>query len=203
MTAIPIRALDWIKLLFANPAIDNDIDTARDSSKHKMELLSIYDGTEYVSKSLMYLADKNVISSCRIHREFGKLKRPFKKTNLDDRDIYLSYLWEGAEKVIETARHISTNPNHSFDTDIKSEIKVLAKSIEDLGSMCKDKQIDDLRAKVSSERDFIRYTIAVRSKNMRHEHFNDGTLQYAYLTLLYHLHSFLNAASRLDIFRFN
>lgn len=203
MTALPIRFFDWIRILFANPANDDNIDKEDDSSKPNMELLSIYDGTEYVSKSLMYLADKNVISSCRIHREFGKLKRPFKKSNLDDRDIYLSYLWEGAEKVIETARHISTNPNHSLDSDIKSEIKVLAKSIEDLGSLCKDKQLDDIRAKVSSERDFIRYTIAVRSKNMRHEHFNDGTLQYAYLTLLYHLHSFLNAASRLDSLKIN
>lgn len=199
---IPIKLPGWLRLLFVHEPNDLSRDTTDESFKKDLELQSMHDVTDYVSKSLVSLADRDVISSCRIHREYGKLKLPFNKSR-DERSVYLSYLWEGAEKIIETARHISSNPNYRLDFDMKSELNVLANSITDLGMLCKDFHIDDARNKLSTELDFIRHTIDVRSKNMKHEHFNDGTLQYSYLTLLYHLHSFLNAASRLDIFRYN
>lgn len=186
----------WIKMIFGNPANNVNSKEKENSIGQNVDLQSIHKGAAYISKSLMFLANKDVIASCRIHREFGKQKRPYFKTH----NIYLSYLWEGAEKAIETARHISSNPNHTVDLDLKSEIKVLANSIAELGSICNGEQTDLIREKISKERDSVHNIIVVRSKIMKHEHFYDGTLEYSYLTLLYHLHSFLNVASKLNAF---
>lgn len=200
---LPIKFLNWIQMLFGRKA-DNSYPYANFClSSKEIDFQSIQNVAKYISQSLNNLADKDVIASCRIHREFGKLKRPTIKSQNNNGDIYLSYLWEGAEKVIETARHISTNPNHIINSDLKSEIKVISRSIAELESFCRNMHTDTLKETIDKERDFIQYTIAVRSKNMKHEHFNDGTFQYSYLVLLYYLHSVLNAASRLKIFQYN
>lgn len=200
---LPIKFLDWIKMLFGSKTDNSYSDTNFSSSSQEIEFESIQNIAKYISHSLTYLADKDVIASCRIHREFGKLKRPIIKSRNENGEIYLSYLWEGAEKVIETARHTSTNPNHIIKSDLKSEITVLSHSIANLESVCRDRQTDRLKEQIDKERDFIQFTIAVRSKDMKHEQFNDGILEYSYLVLLYHLYSFLNAASKLTIFRYN
>lgn len=200
---LQIKFLGWIQILFGGKA-DNSYPEANLSlSSQDIDFQSIQNVTGYISQSLTNLADKDVIASCRIHREFGKLKRPTIKSQNENGDIYLPYLWEGAEKVIETARHISTNPNHIIKPDLKSEISVLSHSIGNLENLSCDRQTDSLKEHIDKERDFIQYTIAVRSKDMKHEQFNDGTLEYSYLVLLYHLYSFLNATSRLSIFRYN
>lgn len=77
----------------------------------------------------------------------------------------------------------------------------MSESIAELAASCNGQQTDVMRDKIQKERDFIQHNINVRSKNMKHEHFNDGTLQYSYLVLLYYLHSFLNSASKLSALR--
>lgn len=198
---LPIKLHGWIQMLVGYNQPVLTADAQKDSYGQNADWQSFRNCTDYISKALKHLADKDIIASCRIHREFGKLKRPNSGHKNDDSNIYLSYLWEGAEKIIELARHISANPNYTVDFDMKSEIMVMSESIAELAGSCNGKQIDVMRDKIQKEYDFIQHNIKERSKNMKHEHFNDGALEYSYLVLLYHLHAFLNAASKLSIFR--
>lgn len=199
----PINIPRWLQILFGNQASSSIAENTDDESEQSIYLQSLDDCAGYISQSLAALANKDVIDSCRIHREFGKLKRPSFKRQIDDSTIYLSYLWEGAEKVIETARHISSNPNLKIDLDLKCEIMNLSESLVNLKNFTLNRSASFLGEIIDKERDFIQFTIAIRSKRMKHEDFNEGTLQYSYLVLLYNLHSFLNAASKLSTFRYN
>lgn len=199
----PINIPRWLQILFGKQDTPPISETIDDKRSQPIDLQSLIDCSRYISQSLEALANKDVIGSCRIHREFGKLKRPTFNRQIDDSNIYLSYLWEGAEKTIETARHISSNPNLKLDLDLNSEIMNISESIDRFEYSALNKSTSDFGDIISKERDYIQFTIATRTKSMKHEDFNDGTLQYSYLVLLYHLHSFLNAASKLNAFRYN
>jgi hypothetical protein len=43
------------------------------------------------------------------------------------------------------------------------------------------------------EKDFIEHSIAIHSKGMTHEDFDEGAPSYSYLMLLYYLHSFISS----------
>ncbi len=46
------------------------------------------------------------------------------------------------------------------------------------------------------EKDFIEHSIAVHSKGMTHEDFDEEAPAYSYLMLLYYLHSFVSSFSQ-------
>lgn len=151
--------------------------------------------TAYVASALRLLAQRRVAEICRLQSEFGKLSRRYRRSEPTAGSVYLRCLWESASRVIETARQISANPNHELGAALEDKLIELAQSIDEISSPDRGSQ-----EQICALRDSLRHAIALYTGDMRQEHFNDGSLRYDCLTLLFSLHCFINALSRLDLY---
>ena len=179
------------------------------SNLDEMVLYAVASCRDITCNALCSLAQAEVNHACENHRKgFEKLSKIERETRrllcggtseYELKVVYLNYMIEAAEKVAETSRHIVIRPSFSISISDKCEIQAVCRMFEDMFDIFDDKsrQMEDKVKNASNNKDFIEHLIAVRSKAMRYEDFNEETLAYSYLTLLYYLHSLVNSYCRL------
>lgn len=155
---------------------------------------------EIISQTLDSLANANAIDACTNHRigsdSLCALGRKVRRIygfspDKESKYIYLNYMIESAEKIAETARHMVIRPSFRISISDKCEIQELRNMIADMPEADSDQHL------IAANKDFIEHLIAVHTKTMRYEDFNDDSQAYSYLILLYYLHSFINSYSRI------
>lgn len=157
---------------------------------------------DIICRALDCLAENDIIEACKNNRTGSeqlyslshKIETFFHKNNSADDliRVYLSYMIESADKISETSRHLVTKPEQKISISDKCEIRAIRKYIDEMLNENRMDSNGSLRH-ASTNKNFLGYLIAERSKSMRHDDFNDGSQSYSYLILLYYLHSFTNS----------
>lgn len=115
--------------------------------------------------------------------------------------LYCEYMLEATDKIAETTRHLVTSPDSYIPISYKCEIETIRGGIVRLYQLSDsifDRYEDTVKnnGDTGLEKDFIEHSIAVHSKGMTHEDFDEGAPAYSYLMLLYYLHSFVSSFSQ-------
>ncbi len=124
-------------------------------------------------------------SLCQLHK---KLKSVTGKENMTR--TYLTYMIEATEKIAETSRHIATTPGNTTTALSHNDIQILCKNL------CEKPNADDNIANALANKERLERMIAIHTKTMNYEDFNEGSPVYYGLILLYYLHSFINSYYR-------
>ena len=108
---------------------------------------------------------------------------------------------EATDKIAETTRHLITSPDSYIPISYRCEIETIRGGIARLSQLTDsilDADADTVKINRDTglEKDFIEHSIAVHSKGMTHEDFDEGAPAYSYLMLLYYLHSFVSSFSQ-------
>lgn len=161
-----------------------------------------------IDSALKCLADGDSIGACRAHRTGSdtlavigaKTRReyPDDGRNSDKIAVYMNYMLDAAEKIAATSRLIATLPDNSLSLADRCEIESVRHHIDTMVSeaTAHDGTADGTcKAAVTAadNKTFIEHLIDLHSKSMSHDDFNDGSMKYSLLTLLYYLHSFINS----------
>lgn len=162
-----------------------------------------------IDKALECLSDYDDLAVCKNHRlgadileAIGKqLQEYYEDDNSDGivPVIYHKYMLEAAEKIAETSRHIITSPGECIPISCKCEIESIRESLGLLMQSANNMLHSDgedasaLMDEIDKDKNFIEYAIASHSKDMRHDEFDEGSLAYYYLMLLYYLNSFIGS----------
>lgn len=159
----------------------------------------------YIVRALEDIAQMNSISACKNHREaagaFSMVKRVYRKSRSGNSEIlitYLNYMVEATEKIAETVRHIVTDPEASIPISTKCELLTMRDTFSQLKEDYirfenEDKDANRLLSAISNENSFIKHLIDTHSKTMTHADYEDESISYSYLMLLYYLHSYINS----------
>ena len=115
--------------------------------------------------------------------------------------LYCEYMLEATDKIAETTRHLVTSPDGYIPISYKCEIETIRGGIVRLSQLAdsilsSDVDTVKINGDAGLEKDFIEHSIAVHSKGMTHEDFDEGASAYSYLMLLYYLHSFVCSFSQ-------
>lgn len=169
-------------------------------------MLTIQPCRSIIDKALECILSYDDIEVCRNHRLGSAILDALEKKVMDFSDkgkdadsvpaIYYSYMLDATEKIAETSRHIITSPDNYVPISYKCEIETIRGNLDRLlqstdNMLHSDKNAESLREEINKDKDFIKHTIAVHTKGMTHEEFDDGAPAYSYLMLLYYLHSFM------------
>lgn len=103
---------------------------------------------------------------------------------------YLTYMIEATEKIAETSRHIATSPGNTTTALSHNDIQILCKNL------CEKPNADDNIANALANKERLERMIAIHTKTMNYEDFNEGSPVYSGLIMLYYLHSFINSYYR-------
>lgn len=184
----------------------SDIGGVNISNLNDMVPYAVASCKDTTCNALNSLVHADVNQACENHRKgtesLSKIEREVRQlvrgmTPEDDlKTVYLNYMIEAAEKVAETCRHIVIRPSFRISISDKCEIQAVCKIFDEIFDD-KYNRAEDKIENVFSNKDFVEHLIAVRSKAMTYEDFNEETPAYSYLTLLYYLHSLVNAYSHL------
>lgn len=173
-------------------------------------MLTIQPCRSIIDKALECISSYDDLAVCRNHRHGSEildaLSKKVSEYSVKRKDtenvpvVYHSYMLEATEKIAETSRHIITSPDNYVPISYKCEIETIRGSLDRLlqstdNMLHSDENADCLKEEINKDKDFIEHTIAVHSKGMSHEEFEDGTPAYSYLMLLYYLHSFMSSFS--------
>lgn len=174
-------------------------------------MLMISPCSSIIDKALECLSSHDNLGVCRNHRlgyetleTLGKKLREYsgKRNSSDERlTVYHEYMLEATGKIAETTRHIITTPDNSVSGSYKCEIEIIRENLTRLlqstdNILRTDDNTEKIKEEISKDKDFIEHTIAVHSKGMTHDDFDDGDPAYSYLMLLYYLRSFVSSFSQ-------
>lgn len=159
----------------------------------------------YIVRALEDMAQMNSISACKNHREaagaLSMVKQTYRKSRSGNSEIlitYLNYMVEATEKIAETVRHIVTDPEAFIPISTKCELFTMRDTFSQLKEDYirfenEDKDAHRLLTVISNENSFIKHLIDTHSKSMTHADYEDESISYSYLMLLYYLHSYVNS----------
>lgn len=165
-----------------------------------------------IDKALDCLSTYDDIAVCRNNRLGAeeldilgnKVRACFSSTNSHGGRtmVYHEHMLEATAKISEIARHIITTPYSCIPVSYKCEIETIRGSLSRLlrstdTLIQTDNITDSIRTEINKDKDFIEHTIAIHSKGMTHEDFDDEAPAYTYLMLFYYLHSFVSSLYRI------
>lgn len=161
-----------------------------------------------IDKALECLSNNDNIAVCKNHRIGSQtidiISDKVRNSSADTDDIigktalYCEYMLEATDKIAETTRHLVTSPDGYIPISYKCEIETIRGGIVRLSQLAdsilsSDVDTMKINGDAGLEKDFIEHSIAVHSKGMTHEDFDEGAPSYSYLMLLYYLHSFISS----------
>lgn len=164
-----------------------------------------------IDKALECLSNNDNIAVCKNHRIGSQtidiISDKVRDCSADTEgkigktSLYCEYMLEATDKIAETTRHLVTSPDSYIPISYKCEIETIRGGIVRLsrladGILGVDDDIIKIAGDTGLEKDFIEHSIAVHSKGMTHEDFDEGAPAYSYLMLLYYLHSFVSSFSQ-------
>ena len=183
-----------------------------DSSVDRACLIMIMQScSPIIDKALECLSSNDSIAVCKNHRIgmetldiIGKKVRDCSADTdyaIDKSEVYYEYMLEATEKIAETSRHIITAPDNHIPISYKCEMETIRGGIVRLSQFTdnilrSDGDTVKINKDAGMEKDFIEHSIAVHSKGMTHEDFDEEAPAYSYLMLLYYLHSFVSSFSQ-------
>lgn len=162
-----------------------------------------------IDKALECLSSNDSIAVCKNHRigsrNIDLITEKVRDcsadaySSIDKSALYCEYMLEATDKIAETTRHLITSPDSYIPISYRCEIETIRGGIARLSRLT-DSILDADTVKINGdtglEKDFIEHSIAVHSKGMTHEDFDEGAPAYSYLMLLYYLHSFVCSFSQ-------
>lgn len=161
-----------------------------------------------IDKALECLSNNDNIAVCKNHRIGSQtidiISDKVRNSSADTDDtigktaLYCEYMLEATDKIAETTRHLVTSPDGYIPISYKCEIETIRGGIVRLSQLAdsilgSDVDTMKINGDAGLEKDFIEHSIAVHSKGMTHEDFDEGAPSYSYLMLLYYLHSFISS----------
>ena len=164
-----------------------------------------------IDKALKCLSNNDSIAVCKNHRIGSQtidiISEKVRNSSADTDDtigktaLYCEYMLEATDKIAETTRHLVTSPDGYIPISYKCEIETIRGGIVRLSQLAdsilsSDVDTVKINGDAGLEKDFIEHSIAVHSKGMTHEDFDEGAPAYSYLMLLYYLHSFVSSFSQ-------
>lgn len=164
-----------------------------------------------IDKALECLSSDDSIAVCKNHRIGSKnidlisdkVRNCSANTDgsIGKTALYCKYMLEATDKIAETTRHLVTSPDSYIPISYKCEIETIRGGIVRLSQLSdsifdRDADTVKINGDTGLEKDFIEHSIAVHSKGMTHEDFDEGAPAYSYLMLLYYLHSFVSSFSQ-------
>lgn len=164
-----------------------------------------------IDKALECLSSDDSIAVCKNHRIGSKnidlisdkVRNCSANTDgsIGKTALYCEYILEATDKIAETTRHLVTSPDSYIPISYKCEIETIRGGIVRLSQLSdsifdRDSDTVKINGDTGLEKDFIEHSIAVHSKGMTHEDFDEGAPAYSYLMLLYYLHSFVSSFSQ-------
>ena len=164
-----------------------------------------------IDKALECLSNNDNIAVCKNHRIGSQtidiISDKVRNSSADTDDtigktaLYCEYMLEATDKIAETTRHLVTSPDGYIPISYKCEIETIRGGIVRLSQLAdsilsSDVDTVKINGDAGLEKDFIEHSIAVHSKGMTHEDFDEGAPAYSYLMLLYYLHSFVSSFSQ-------
>ena len=164
-----------------------------------------------IDKALECLSNNDNIAVCKNHRIGSQtidiISDKVRNSSADTDDtigktaLYCEYMLEATDKIAETTRHLVTSPDGYIPISYKCEIETIRGGIVRLSQLAdsilsSDVDTMKINGDAGLEKDFIEHSIAVHSKGMTHEDFDEGAPAYSYLMLLYYLHSFVSSFSQ-------
>lgn len=164
-----------------------------------------------IDKALECLSNNDSVAVCKNHRigsETTDIIREKVRVCSADTDgaigktaLYCEYMLEATDKIAETTRHLVTSPDGYIPVSYKCEIETFRRGIVRLCQLAdsilsSDVETVKINGDAGLEKDFIEHSIAIHSKGMTHEDFDEGAPSYSYLMLLYYLHSFVSSFSQ-------
>lgn len=159
-----------------------------------------------IDKALKCLSNNDSIAVCKNHRIGSQtidiISDKVRNSSADTDDtigktaLYCEYMLEATDKIAETTRHLVTFPDGYIS--YKCEIETIRGGIVRLSQLAdsilsSDVDTVKINGDAGLEKDFIEHSIAIHSKGMTHEDFDEGAPSYSYLMLLYYLHSFISS----------
>lgn len=163
-----------------------------------------------IDTALECLSSHDKPGVCRNHRHgaetleiLGKMVREqsVKMSGSDERlTVYHEYMLENTGKIAETTRRIITSTDNHVSVSCKCEIEVIRDSLTRLlqsadSILRTDESMERIKEDINNDKDFIKHTIAVHSGRIKRDDYDDGAPAYAYLMLLYYIHSFVSSLS--------
>ena len=164
-----------------------------------------------IDKALECLSNNDNIAVCKNHRIGSQtidiISDKVRNSSADTDDtigktaLYCEYMLEATDKIAETTRHLVTSPDGYIPISYKCEIETIHGGIVRLFQLAdsilsSDVDTVKINGDAGLEKDFIEHSIAIHSKGMTHEDFDEGVPAYSYLMLLYYLHSFVSSFSQ-------
>lgn len=164
-----------------------------------------------IDKALECLSSNDSIAVCKNHRIgsrnidliTGKVRdcSADAYSSIDKSALYCEYMLEATDKIAETTCHLITSPDSYIPISYRCEIETIRGGIARLSRLTDsildaDADTVKINGDTGLEKDFIEHSIAVHSKGMTHEDFDEGAPAYSYLMLLYYLHSFVCSFSQ-------
>lgn len=161
-----------------------------------------------IDKALECLSNNDNIAVCKNHRIGSQtidiISDKVRNSSADTDDtigktaLYCEYMLEATDKIAETTRHLVTSPDGYITISYKCEIETIRGGIVRLSQLAdsilgSDVDTMKINGDAGLEKDFIEHSIAIHSKGMTHEDFDEGAPSYSYLMLLYYLHSFISS----------
>lgn len=161
-----------------------------------------------IDKALKCLSNNDSIAVCKNHRIGSEtidiISEKVRNCSADSDDtigktaLYCEYMLEATDKIAETTRHLVTSPDDYIPISYKCEIETIRGGIVRLSQLAdsilsSDVDTVKINGDAGLEKDFIEHSIAIHSKGMTHEDFDEGAPSYSYLMLLYYLHSFISS----------
>ncbi len=161
-----------------------------------------------IDKALKCLSNNDNIAVCKNHRIGSQtidiISDKVRNSSADTDDtigktaLYCEYMLEATDKIAETTRHLVTSPDGYIPISYKCEIETIRGGIVRLSQLAdsilsSDVDTVKINGDAGLEKDFIEHSIAIHSKGMTHEDFDEGAPSYSYLMLLYYLHSFISS----------
>lgn len=135
-----------------------------------------------VGVALDFIACQNTKAICRLSRKFARSKPGH------------GILADSVSSIIETGRDMLTMPGSRIPLFQKCEIETIATDIKQLADyVVRDGITGDTKKSVHSITDFLEWTIALYTRSMQPDDFEDTSFSYAYLSLLYHLRLFVKS----------
>jgi len=149
-----------------------------------------------ICNALECIISNDATEACKNHRHATRiLSQLHKRLKLvtgkeNTTRAYLTYMIDATEKIAETSRHITTSPCNATTALSHSDIQTFRKNL------CEKPNADDNIANVLANKERLERMIAIHTKTMNYEDFNEESPVYSGLILLYYLHSFINSYYR-------
>ncbi len=142
-----------------------------------------------IDKALECLSNNDNIAVCKNHRIGSQtidiISDKVRNSSADTDDtigktaLYCEYMLEATDKIAETTRHLVTSPDGYIPISYKCEIETIRGGIVRLSQLAdsilsSDVDTVKINGDAGLEKDFIEHSIAIHSKGMTHEDFDEG-----------------------------